>query len=246
MEKSVQITLIIVSAVVLLGLVGFYMISGIMPSNTVTGNGQASLDVQPDLVGVYFNIETNGKTASEAKDANAEIVDNLIFALVKQGFERKQIQTQSYNIYPEYTYINRQRKENGYKAIHSIKVELDVDSLDDVGEVIDAGVDSGALISYISFELTQESQNEYKKQVLELAAEDAHDKAEAIASGLDKKLGRVVSTSDNNFNYYPWRLYEANSLDVAESGTGAKQAVTSIQPGDRTISASVSVTYKLR
>lgn len=246
MEKSVQITLIIVAGVVLLGLIGFYMVSGIMPSNTVTGNGQASLEVQPDLIGVYFNIETTGKTASEAKDENAEIVDNLIFALVKQGFERKQIQTQSYNIHPEYTYINRQRKEKGYRATHSIKVELDIDALDDVGEVVDAGVDSGALISYISFELTQESQNKYKKEALEQAAQDAHDKAEAIASGLDKKLGRVVSTSDNNFGYYPWRLYETNSLDIAESGAGAKQAVTNIQPSDRTISASVSVTYKLR
>lgn len=246
MEKSVQITLIIVAGVVLLSLIGFYMISGIMPSNTVTGNGEASLEVQPDLISVYFNIDTTGKTAGEAKDANAEIVDSLITALVKQGFERKQIQTQSYNIYPDYTYTNGQRKDNGYRATHFIKVELDVSNLEDIGKVIDIGVDAGALISYISFELTQESQNKYKAMALTQASEDARNKAEAIASGLNKRLGRVVSTSDSNFGYSPWRIYESVAMDSVGAGMEAKQAVTSIQPSDRLISARVSATYKLR
>ena len=38
-------------------------------------------------------------------------------------------------------------------------------------------------------------------EALQKAAEDAKEKAEAIALGLDRKLGGIVSTSSSDFNY---------------------------------------------
>jgi uncharacterized protein YggE len=62
-----------------------------------------------------------------------------------------------------------------------------------VGNVIDAAVDAGALVSYINFELSVERSNEYKMLVMTNASLDAKQKAEAIASGLGKTVGRLVS-----------------------------------------------------
>jgi len=243
LDKSVQITLIIVAGVLILGLLIFSNLPT-TSANTVTGNGQATLKVMPDLVSVYFNVETRGETSAEATEDNSKIVDELITELVKEGFERAQIQTISFNVYPDYIWSNNQQKENGYVAAHSIKVEMSADDIEKIGNVVDIGVDAGAGISYISFELSQELENQYKTEALKLAAEDAKLKAEAVASGLGKKVGKLVSTSGNDFNYYPWRIYESAGVASMDSAM-IKEETTSIQPGEQEVSASVTAVFKL-
>lgn len=244
MNKSVQMTLIVVAGVIALSIIGIIAFSNFSSANTVTGNGQATIKTMPDLIGVYFSVQTEGNTSKEATDANSEIVDELITELIKQGFERSQIQTSGFSVYPNYEWSNGKRIEKGYMAIHSIKIELSTSDTGKIGDVIDTGVNAGAGISYISFELSQEKQNQYKAEALKQAAEDAKIKAEAIADGLGKRLGRLVSTSDNNFYYYPWRLYEAQG-GVTMDASEAKQATTNIQPGDQEIYASVTAVFKL-
>ena len=241
-EPSVKITLIVSGIIIFLALLGLFVFFQLRPGNTVNVNGQAQVKAVPDLVSVYFNVETNGTNAKEAKDKNAEIVDKIITALLKEGFERKDIVTENFNIYPDYTWENGKQESNGYKAIHSIKIQLSTKNTDKIGEVIDIGVDSGALISYINFELSQEKQNQYKADALKQATQDARIKAESIASGLGKRVGSIVSVSDSSFDYYPWRIYEATaSGGVVE----AKSATTNIQPGEREINAQVAVVFKI-
>ena len=248
MEKSVAITLIIVLGIVFVAFLGFLVFINLNPSitNTVSVNGQSSIDVTPDLVTVYFNVETKADTAQEAKDKNAEIVDSVITELIKERFERKQIETQNFNIYPNYDWNNGNQKITGYTATHSLKVELSTEDADKIGDVIDAGVDAGANINYINFELSQEKQNQYKAEAVKLASEDARIKAEAIAEGLNKKLGALVSVSDNSFDYYPWPIYQARADSGIAIAEEAKVATTNIQPGEQTISAQVTAIFKLR
>jgi uncharacterized protein YggE len=241
MESSVKITLIIVSAVILLALIGVAVYLQGRAGNTMDVQGIAQIKAVPDLVSVYFSVDTNASTAKEAKDKNAEIVDAMTTALVKEGLERKDIVTENFNVYPEYTWENNRQEFKGYRAVHNIKVQLSTDKTDKIGEVIDAGVDSGAGISYINFELSQEKQNEYKAEALKQATEDARIKAESIAEGLGKRVGRVVSVSSSEFDYYPWPIYEYAGGGVAE----AKAATTNIQPGEQDITGRVSVVFKI-
>jgi len=244
MESSVKITLIIAVAVVVIALFGFSMFYDSSSSNTVQADGYATIEVMPDLVTINFNIETRADNATSAKDENAQISDDLITALVKKGFERKQITTQYYNVYPEYNWQSGSRSLIGYKATHQIKLEMSTDDSDEIGEIIDAGVEAGATISYINFELSTELQNQYKTQALEKAAQDAQIKAQSTANGLNKQLGKLISVTTSNFNYYPWSIYAADSADTFRSQE-AKSASTSIQPGEQEVSASVSVIYKI-
>jgi uncharacterized protein YggE len=245
MDKAISITLIIVLGIVVLAGIGYMSFSLLFPStNTITGNGQATIEAIPDLVKVYFNVETQGDTSKEAKDENAEIVDDLITNIIKKGFERKDIQTLNFNIYPEYSWEDGEREIIGYKATHSIIVELSTDNTDKIGDVIDGGVDAGANINYINFELSQEKENEYKAEAIKFAAEDARIKAEALADGLGKKLGKLVSVSDSSFGYSPWRIYEASG--TMEDVEMAKQESTNIQPGEQEISARVTARFKIK
>lgn len=248
MEKSVQITLIVVVGVLVLAGIGYAVFASVNHSyeNTVTGNGQAIIKATPDLVAVYFNVQTDGDTSKEATDANSEIIDDLIVNVLKLGFERKDITTSNFNVRPNYDWVNGNRVENGYTALHTVKVEMSTDDASKIGEVIDAGVDAGAGVSYINFELTQEKQNEYKAQAIKLAAQDARIKAESIADGLEQSLGDLVSVSDSNFNYAPWGVYEARATGVAEDAALAKEATTNIQPGEQEIYASVRAIFELK
>ena len=243
MESSVKITLIIVAAVLAVSLIGSIVYLQSKPGNTVSTNGVSEVKALPDLVSLYFTIETSGKDAVEAKDKNAETSDAVVTSLIKQGLERKDITTESYNIYPEYDWINNKQELKAYKATNRLKVQISSAQYKKVGPILDAGVNAGALVSYINFELSLEKQNQYKAQALEQATQDARIKAEGIARGLNKKLGSLVSVSDSSFDYSPWPIY-TNSMAV-EGASEAKAAATSIQPGEETISGRVSVVYKI-
>lgn len=247
-NNAIVITSIISAVVLVIAFASLVTFNSMSPyqKDTLTVEGIASIDVMPDLISVYFNIETTGETSAEAKDANSEIFNKLVNGLTTSGFERDEIVSESYSIYPDYDWKNGERIEKGYRAVHNVKVELNAEDLEKLTNVIDAGVNAGAGISYINFELTQESQSTYKAQALELAAKDAQLKAESVASGFDKDVGKLISVSINEFGYYPWNVYTASSVSIAEDAALAKESVSNIQPGEKTIDARVSATFKLR
>lgn len=240
-DKSLIITVVIVAAVLL----GVNMILTSLNPNTDTVNvqGNARISVVPDLVSVNFAVETKGKTSIEAKDANSKILNQLIQNLENEGFDRSEIETMNFNIYQDYTWNNGERKENGFKATHSVRVEVDAEDTQLLSKVVDRGVDAGAMVNNINFELTIAKQNEAKAQALKLAAQDAKLKAESLAAGFDKKLGKLVSTSTNDFGYRPWNVYSAGAkMDMAV----VEEAVSNIQPTEQDVSVTVSAVYKIR
>jgi uncharacterized protein YggE len=250
-NQPIIITSIIAGMVLLIALL-VISFGSFGSSNKITVEGIASIDAMPDLMSVYFMIETQGKTSAEAKDANDEILDNLVIEILGLGFERSELQTQGFNIYPNYEWDGTKRTRDGYRATHSLKLELSSDEFDKISEVIDAGADSGAGVSYINFELSQGLQNQYKAEALELASKDAQIKADAVASGFGKRAGRLVSVQVSDFGYYPWNIYTAR--EDAGEGTGyatgenaeiAKQAVAGIEPGEQEITARVSATFRI-
>ena len=251
-NNAIIITSIIAGVILIIALLALNTLNSIVPSSgkTVTVEGVATIKALPDVTSVYFTIETKGATSVEAKDANNVIYDNLIEEMISVGFEESDVKTESFNIYENTYWDSNTRKQvtDGYKATRYLKMELSSDESDKLSDVIDAGVDAGAGISYINFELSQESQNKYKAEALKLASEDATIKADAIASGFNKQAGRLVSVQISNFGYYPWNVYSAKSESgmTSEDSIAVQEAATSIRPSDQDITASVTATFKLR
>jgi uncharacterized protein len=244
-EKSVQITIIIAVSVLILAsaIIGFFVSSSL--ANTIKVDGQATSKISPDLITVYFNVETTGQTSQAASDANSLITNNLTNNIVALGFSKDELKTENFNIYPEYDYSNGQKLID-YKATNSLKIELSIQNKDKVGSIIDAGTNAGAGISYINFELTPSLQQTAKAQAIGNASIDARTKAEALASGFNKKLGRLVSVSLDQFNYNPWPIYASSSVSSGVAGNAqAKSASASITPSNQDVSADVTAVYKL-
>lgn len=241
-DKSVWITLIIVAGAIAISLVIYSGVNLFAEKKTVSAEGRSEIKVQPDVVGIYFNIQTEGKTADEARNKNSEIVEKMKSSLKEEGFSDSEIQTQSFNIYPKYDYSGRDQRITGYTATHSIRVEVDAGETEKIGKAIDRGVDAGAGINYINYELDPENQKEYKTEAIRLATEDARAKAKALAEGAGQRLGDIVSVSTSDFGYSPWRIFSAEGSATAEDA----KASTDIQPSEQTINARVTAVFEIR
>ncbi len=243
-NQAIYITGIVALAVVILGSM---FIDNFNPTSqdTISATGDASVQVKPDVVKVYLTIEERSNSSATAQDKAEQDYNKLVTSLTSQSFKEEEIQTQYFNIYPEYDYTNEGTKLKGYVAAHSIVVEFSSNQTSKIGKVVDAGMDSGAKIASINFELSKAKETEYKAQVLGEAAKSAKVKAEALAEGAGKKLGNLVSVSENSFSYYPWVAYSRTEGSM-DSGADVKAQVANITPGNQVVQASVVAVYKIR
>lgn len=243
MERRLQIGIAGLLVVGVLALVGYLFLGG---GAVVSAQGVSVIEAEPDLVSIYINAQVKNESASVAKDELSEISDKVVFELMKLGLEKKDIELGSYNIYEEYNWEEGKRESTGFVASQQIIVKTGDFELSP--EIVDVAVDSGALVSYINFELSPEKESQYKTQALEEAGKDAKAKAEATASGLGKSLGTLISVESQDFHYggpVPFYAYAEDSSASSESAEARKAAID-LAPRDVEVRASIVVKYKLR
>ncbi len=230
-------------AVAIVLIVGYFIYSG---TPEVSAMGQASLQVQPDEISVYVQIETKNATLQDAQKANSEIREKVLENLLAMEIDEENIQFSNYQSYPWSEWNGNKYLEKGY--IVSQQIIVKASEFKQAPRIVDKAIEAGALVQSISLELSDEKQNEYKAQALKAASENAKEKAEAIAEGQGKNIGRLLSIESSDFNYVPYPYYEARGgVAASDSAAEAKQAVSSIalEPKELEVSASVSVKYKL-
>jgi uncharacterized protein len=241
--QSVKVAIIFAVTILLVGIIGIQAyVSTKGPNQTIAVTGNADVLASPDVVRLYFTVLTNGATAAQAKNENANIVQNVEAAILKQGLQNSDVATQNFVISPHYDYSNSGQTQKGYDATYSLSVKLSSSAMDKAGSVIDSAVNAGATVASINFELSPALQNQYTAEALKDAVVDAKTKAQSIASGLNRQVGNVVSVSAVQIEYRPWPIYQSNGIIAPEA---AKAAVTSIQPGQQDIPASLTVSYQI-
>ena len=245
MEKAVKITLIISVVVLLIVFGGITYVKSIFAptSNTVSATGESKINVMPDVTRVYFFVETKEKSAEIAKNSNNIIYNRITSALLTAGTDEKDITTEQFSVNENFEWNGTANNRIGFIAQHYAKVNLK--DIDEAGKVIDAIVDNSGRINYINFELSQEKQNSYKTDALKLASEDARRKAGAIANGLGKNLGSLVSVQTDEFNYNPWPIYASRDSGIIEKAA-VKEAVSDINPSEKEVTARVVVVYRIK
>ena len=193
---------------------------------TVTVQGTSTLRESSDLVTMSVGVETQALTANEAEQSNKQISDRIYSSLQALGLDSTEYKTESYTIYP-----NKDWEKSGriidYTVIHTIIIETDK-------------IDKANSIYGVSFGLKEETRQRVQAEALKQATSLAKTKAEAIASGLGKSLGRVKTVSDSTVDYYPYMRSYAG-VDGAESDVGI-----TTEPGTVEVTTSVSVVYGLR
>jgi uncharacterized protein len=198
---------------------------------TVTGIG--SISIAPDIVQIQLEVKTESKQLSQAQQENAELMNLVIESLLELGIARENIQTVSYNISPQYDYVEGRQVFRGYEVINSIDVKIK--NIEQAGTIIDTAVRNGVnQVSNIRF--TVENEQIPYQEALSLALKNALAKAQTIANTIHLKIDphpvKIVETMREEPILF--RSFAANELS----------ATTPIEPGQINIKAIVEVQFQ--
>ena len=198
---------------------------------TVTGIG--SLKTTPDTAQIQLEVRTENKQLNHAQKENAYEMNQIIDSLLKLGIAKENIQTVSYNINPQYNYIEGEQVFRGYEVTNAVSVKTT--NIDQVGNIIDVAVQNGAnRVSNIQF-MVENEQLEYQK-ALSLALKNALAKAQTISETIQLQL-----------DPHPIKIVEELRAEPIAYRTFAAKEMTGstpIEQGQITISATVKVQFQ--
>jgi len=198
---------------------------------SVQATGTASIYVQPDQAQLTVSVTTQGTTAQEAGQQNANLTVAVSQAITSVLGASGSIQTVSYSVYPRYGAGTQSSTIVGYSATNSFQVTMTDLSL--IGRIIDTANQAGAT-TVGNLTLGLQNPTPSLQQALAAASKQALANAGAIASGLGGKTGAVISAQQSS----------AYTPVVALVGTAAP--TTPVQTGPVSVSATVTVTVQLQ
>ena len=173
------------------------------PDGGIWVTGRASVSVEPDLMLLNVGVEATAETVAEARGQAAEAMDAIVQAVKANGLEEKDVQTLSFNIWPQYEYPEveengtRVRKQVlvGYTVSNTARIKIrDVDAVGTIiDDVAEAGGDS-TRINGIQFSI--EDPKPFMTDLREQAVADAVAKAEHFATLTDVAVGDLLLISE--------------------------------------------------
>jgi hypothetical protein len=207
---------------------------------TLRVTGQARISVPADQVRIAFAVESEASTASEAVRANARAMDGVLQAI--RGLDRDdlRLETYGYNLHPDYA--RRQGGEPGgrtivsYRAVNRVRVT--VPEVEAAGAILDAATGAGAnRVESLDFQATDT--REARLRALDDAVRTAREEAEAIAHAMDVRLGPPLEVQGGASTPSP------RPMGAGVRTMEAVAAPTPVEPGSQTVSASVTITFRL-
>lgn len=212
-----------------------------MSSINVVGNGE--IKITPDVAYLYLGVESTAGTAAAAQKQTAAVMTKLS-ALLKNDWKiaAKDITTDQFYVSPNYTYNEKEgQKVKDYTSTHMLKVTYR--DLSKIGELLDAASDAGAnRIQNVSF--ASENPEQYEEQAIAKAMTSANKKAAAIAKAAGRTLGGAVSISLNGADTPI--IYAQYDRNMAMENSAAAAPKTSIEPGEITVTAQLTVQYEMK
>lgn len=213
----------------------------------VTGTSTAS--VKPDLALVNLGVEATATTVAEARSKGATAMDALTKAVKAKGLADADIQTQSFNIFPQYgtsvTPVPSSRPTPpeiiGYTVSNT--VQLKVRKLDTLSEVLDSAIAAGGnSIRVNSFQFTIEKPDQYLAKAREEAVQNAKARAEVLAKAAGVKVGPARSISESGASL--GALDKALAAPAA-LGAGGRGGSTPVSPGEENLAVVVAVVFEI-
>ena len=167
----------------------------------VTGTGEMNLS--PDIALIRLGVETTSPSVTDARDEAATAMDAVVTAVKAKGLTDEDIQTTSFNIWPQYdrqeVLTNGVRSSvrvlSGYTVSNDAVIR--VRDLDEVGTIIDDVVNAGgdaARVNGIDFSI--EDPGAYTTQLREDAVTAALENAKHFASLTGVTLGKLVYVTE--------------------------------------------------
>lgn len=206
--------------------------------STISASGTGTANANPDLVVIQLGVDTVNGDPNEAVNQNTAKMNELIDLLGKTGISANDIQTTNYNMWVEDIY-NQNNQPTGEKRYHvSNQVNVQLKDISKIGELIKDATSVGASnVSGISFAVSDTS--ELEQAALDIAIDDARQKAEWMAEKLGLKVGSIVNVVEGG-NFSPPITYQSGAQGI---GGGAP---VPIAQGQVSLTAQVQVEFELQ
>lgn len=206
-----------------------------VPQVVVSGHGEAT--VTPDRATIFLGVQTRASTAAAAAAQNARVQSAILDTLRKIGFGNDQLATVNYNVSPDMQYSPDGRtppKVVGYVVTNQVKAEAR--RIEDVAKAIDAALAKGAN-EVASLQFYSSKADSARRAALAAAVADARADAEVLARAAGGTLGNLLEMSTVEMPIRPVPMMAQARMVAA--------APTPIEPGQQTISATVTVRWAL-
>lgn len=214
--------------------------SGSLRSINVTGEGQVFL--VPDVAYVYIGVHSQSENVSVALSDNNDQAKTVSEALKKLGVEEKDIQTTSFNIYPQQQYEPGTGNVTGTIYMVDNVVYVTVRDLKNLGDLLDVVVRSGAnSINNINFDVVDKETALSKAR--ELAIDNARKQAEELAKASGVTLGDVQSISTSSVSTPMAK--EMYAVGGGGGGMAASQQAP-ISAGQLVLTVDISISYLIK
>jgi uncharacterized protein len=184
----------------------------------------------PDTLTANVSIEFTAPAA--AMNQTSELQQAVINALVTAGVDRKDIRTTHVRLQPQYG--PEYSAIVGYRASNSIDVKIrNLDSASNTLALIVSTGGDGTRINSVNYSIDDDSH--LVKDARARAFQDAKDRAQQYAQLSGLKLGKVISISESAGATPPTPI----------PLTRAAAAPVPLEPGQQTVSFSVTVVWEL-
>lgn len=206
-------------------------------SDSFQVSGEGTVEVTPNLTTLSVGVQSQGSTVKSTQELLNQNINQVSEAIKALGVDSKDIQTQNYNINPQYDYRSGTQRVSGYSANTNLNIK--VRDLDQINSVIDAATKAGATnIGGLDFEVADRTQAENEARVKAVA--EAKTKAENAAKVAGFTLGKLINYSESfDGGVTPFKL-GALSLDAQQT------TPTDIEPGTSEIRVVVTLSYEVK
>jgi uncharacterized protein len=202
---------------------------------TIKVTGRAQVSVPPDEATVALSVEAVAPQPSEALDEVGTRARELIALLDELGIPAAKRVTSGLSVGEAGEHDAQGRwQQRGYRA--SERFTVDVSDPETIGELLgEAAARAQARVQGPWWTVALD--NPARDEALQTAAEDARRRAEALARGLEVRVGALVDAVE--VEWFP-TTYARGALDFA-----SVSAPTPIEAGESTISAAVTVSFQV-
>ena len=206
----------------------------------VTGEGEVM--AIPDIATLRLGIAAEAATVAEAQSQAAEAMDKVMAALTDNDVDKKDIQTQYFNI-RQVTKWDRIKEEEivvGYRVTNMVTAKIR--EVDKAGTIIDDVAKAGGDFTRIdSISFSVDDPSAYHEEARKEAMADAKAKAERLAKLGGVSLGKPTYISESI--YMPPTI---SRVGIPEAVPMPAPAPTPISPGELEISLTVQIVYAIQ
>lgn len=221
--------------------------SQVLPQISVSGS--AEVKVAPDQIHLSVGVETRHENLAEAKRQNDDRVSSALSFLKRSGVKDKDVQTDFMGVEPVYDNDVSRTKPVAYIVQKSIGIRLTKVSTFE-------GVLTGLLTNGVNYvhgiDFRTSELRKHRDTARAMAIQAAKEKADALASELGVKRGKVYSITENYWGGWwswsgsYWRSRGGGGMqqNVAQNAGGASEATEgALSVGQISVSATVNVSF---